>query len=230
MAVVPTKKIDRLQWYEQHEPIWTTQAANIGLEASDTTTLATKNTAARDAYTAHLAAQQAAKAATAAWYNAVADLSSFGATLINKIRAKAGVSGPSVYTLAQVPAPAIPAPVGPPGTPTEFSVALDQAGALTLAWKCPNPANSAGTIYHISRRIGATGEFTFIGASGPRAWTDATIPAGSASVTYQVVAVRSTAIGNPAQFTVNFGTTSSGQAIASVEAAPAPAAPQKLAA
>jgi hypothetical protein len=46
---------------------------------------------------------------------------------------------------------------------------------------------------------------------------DDTLPIASAPVTYQITAVRSTARGNPAQYTVNFGTGGGGGlAIASI--------------
>lgn len=216
MPVVPTKKLLKLEWYEQHQPVWATGYASIGLLTGDATLLGTKNTTARAAYNAHLAAQQGAKAATEAWYNAVADLGGFGATLIKKIGAKAGVDGVGVYALAQVSSPAIPSPVGAPGTPTDFKVELDQSGVLKLSWKCSQPVNSVGVIYQIRRRTTPSAEFAFIGASGRREWIDATLPAGSSAVTYEVVATRSTAIGAPAQFNVNFGVGGAGEATATV--------------
>jgi len=62
-----------------------------------------------------------------------------------------------------------------------------------------------GTIYEVKRRNGATGAFTYIGATGVKNFTDATLPSGLSSATYQITAIRSTASGNPAQFTINFG-------------------------
>jgi len=56
----------------------------------------------------------------------------------------------------------------------------------------------------------------FVGASGVKTFTDETLPSGSAPVTYQITAVRSTSRGNPAQFTVNFGIGGPGLTIASI--------------
>jgi hypothetical protein len=216
MGVVPSKKLLKLEFYEQHEVVWTAEQANIGLAATDPTTLATKNAATRAAYQNHLAAQQNAKAATQGWYDALADLSTFGAGLINKIRAKANTGGgAATYTLAQIPGPATPTPVGPPGTPTKFKVEVDQSGALILSWGCPNPVGATGTTYLIARQVGA-GEFVTLGATGKKTFTDVTLPAGTAIVTYRVTAQRSTAQGLPAEFTVKFGMGSSGEMIATV--------------
>jgi hypothetical protein len=55
-----------------------------------------------------------------------------------------------------------------------------------------------------------------VGATGTKSFIDATVPAGVAAVTYQVVACRSTSIGVAAQFTVNFGVGGGGEMMASV--------------
>jgi hypothetical protein len=91
-----------------------------------------------------------------------------------------------------------------PGTPTDFTASLNQTGVVTLKWKCANPAGTTGTIYECRRKIG-NGSFAFIGAVGTREFADATLPAGSIGVLYEVTAVRSTVRGNPALFNVNFG-------------------------
>jgi hypothetical protein len=64
---------------------------------------------------------------------------------------------------------------------------------------------SQGTTYQIFRKTGSATTFSFIGASGTKSLIDATLPSPLASVTYQIMAVRSTAMGTPAQFLVNFG-------------------------
>jgi len=129
-----------------------------------------------------------------------------GAGLIRTIKNKAeSTNDPNVYVLAQIPSPATPTPVGPPGTPTDFRIELLQYGGLKLTFKCSNPTGSVGTIYEVKRRNGATGAFTYIGATGVKSFTDATLPSGLTSVTYQITAIRSTASGIPAQFSINFG-------------------------
>jgi len=56
----------------------------------------------------------------------------------------------------------------------------------------------------VRRRV-ATGPFEFVGVPGERVFEDETIPAGAASIVYQITAVRSKTRGAPAQFLVNFG-------------------------
>jgi hypothetical protein len=221
MSVVPSTLEAKIAFYEDHNPLWSTNAVAIGTTASEVTDLETKTTAARAAIEAQRAAQIAAQSATLALHDAVNAMAGAGSDIIKQIRAKAATDGNSVYVLAGIPAPAVPAPVGPPGTPGNFTVELNGDGSLNLGWKCANPVNSMGTIYQVYRRIGAAGEFTFIGASGTRRFIDATLPAGQGGpVTYQITPVRSTVAGPAAQFLVNFGTGGGGEMTASVAPSP----------
>src|SRR5690606_32133127 len=109
-----------------------------------------------------------------------------------------------------------PSPIGPPGTPFEFGAQLMGDGTLKLAWKCNNPQGSQGTIYHVFRQDPDDGTFTFLGANGKKWFIDVTLPAGMPSVTYKIRASRSTAVGNPVQFTVLFGVGAGNQAETSI--------------
>lgn len=228
MGVMPNKRPEKIAFCEVHNPIWQAAAASIGVVAADITLLETKTALARTKYDEHLVAQAAAKNATAAYYNAVADMSAFTMAQVKKIKAKADVDGPGVYTLASIPAPAEPSPVGPPGTPYKFKLTLNPDGSLKFTWACDNPSGSQGTIYQVARRIGSSGAFVRIGGTGAKEFIDATIPAGTASVTYEVQAIRSTALGVAALLTVNFGV-GGGEMTMSVTEAAAPA-PAKIAA
>ncbi len=219
MGIVPNDRLGKIDFYESHTTVWAAALATIGLTAPTVAALTNATTNARKAYGDHLAAQQAAKAATLAYYDKVRlmhNAPGFGADMIQTIKTFAQTTNnPNVYVLAQIPAPSVGGVTPPPGTPLDFTVGLLQNGALELKWKCNNPTGTAGTIYEVKRQIGG-GAFTFIGATGIKTFTDDTIPAGSSPCTYQVTAVRSTARGNPAQFTVNFGIGGGGMVIASV--------------
>ncbi len=163
----------------------------IGTTTADVTALTTKTTAARAAYTAQQAAQSTAKAATLTLQNAVDAMSVSLAGIIKQVGAKAESSGnPGVYALAEIPAPATPSPVGPPGQPSGFAAQLDGDGSLIITWKCVNPAG--GTMYQVFRQIGGEGDFDYIGGSGEKKYIDTTIPAGATQLTYKVQAQRTT--------------------------------------
>ena len=109
-----------------------------------------------------------------------------------------------------------PEPMGPPGTPYDFKVTLKGDGSIEFGFKSNNPTGSQGTMYQIFRRLGSSGAFEYLGGVGDRKYHDTTIPAGTASVTYKIQAVRSTAVGDWAEFSVGFGSAANGALTASV--------------
>lgn len=234
MGVVPNDRIQKIQFYEAHAPVWTANAVAIGLTAAQCTALTGLTTTARANFNAHVAAQAAAKSATQKFYDSVRAMhagAGAGADMIQTIKTYAQTKNdPNVYTLAQIPPPATPGTTPPPGTPFDFSVTLMGDGSLGLRWKCNNPSGTVGTIYEVKRMVGRGG-MQFVGASGVKSFTDETLPAGSTPVTYQITAIRSTSRGNPAQFVVNFGVGGGGGlTIASVSNATSEDAGMKMAA
>jgi len=219
MSIVPDNRVGKIEFYEAHNPVWTANAVAVGLLPASVTALVTATTNARKAYNDHLAAQAAAKAATNAFYDKVRLMHAApgaGADMIQTIKTFAQTTNnPNVYVLAQIPPPAAGGTTPPPGTPFDFTVGLLQDGSLELKWKCSNPSGTVGTIYEVKRSIGG-GALTFVGATGVKTFTDDSLPSNASPCTYQVTAVRSTARGNPAQFTVNFGMGGGGLTIASV--------------
>jgi hypothetical protein len=110
---------------------------------------------------------------------------------------------------------ATPAPMPPPGTPSDFKAQLMNDGSVQSTWRANNPVGMTGVTYQVWRRFGSEGEFSFAGASGEKKFIDSTIPAGTAQVQYQVRGIRPTSAGEWAQFNVNFGQAPSGATIAS---------------
>lgn len=205
MSVLPDGKVARIEFCEQHNATWNSAATSIGTTTTAVGDLTTKTTAARGAFNAQKQAQDDAKSATNTYNMAVEAMTLAAADIIKSIKTKAATAGDSVYSLANIPVPATPGPVGPLGTPRDFTVELLVNGSLTLKWKNTNPTSAGGATYNIFRRATADGEFTYLGGVGAKEFTDTTIPAGSSQITYQLQAVRSTSVGPWAQFNVNFG-------------------------
>lgn len=205
MPLIPDKKIEKVQFFENRMSLWTTNAVAIGTTSTDVTAMGTLTTAARAAYNAQQIALDAAKAATETFNNAVDAMGVKGAGIIKQVRTKADVTNnPAVYTMANIPAPATPQPRGTPGTPTDFSATLHQDGSVELGWKC---TNTGGVMYQVYRSItGSAGTFAYVGGTGERKITDSTIPVGTSHLTYKIQAVRSTAAGLWGTFNVGFGT------------------------
>ena len=114
-----------------------------------------------------------------------------------------------------MPPTAMPQPAPPPGTCSDFKAELLGDWSVLSTWKANNPTGLTGVTYQVWRRLGSEGEFSFLGASGEKKFVDATIPAGTPQVQYQVRGIRPTAAGAWAQFNVNFGMASTGMAMAS---------------
>ena len=213
MRTIPETRLGKIEFYESHLEPWAASENAIGLATGSVASLAVRVDEARGAYDAHLAATAAARAATDDYYQKVRALhgdAGAGSDMIATIRAFAASSGdPEVYVLAQIPPPATPGTLPPPGVPTDFRVDLLASGAITLRWKCPHPRGAEGTIYEVLRQVD-DGGFAFVGTTGSRVFTDDSFPVGSAEVTYQITATRSTSRGKPARLTVRFGSDQAG--------------------
>lgn len=206
MSLLPSSRVGKIEFFEAHIAPWTAHATDVGLSSGSVANLTSQTAAARAAFLAAEEARNASKAATQAFYTAVATMAKSGTEMIEMIRTYASVNNdPGAYDLAQIAPPSAGSPIGPPGIPFQPVVTLSQTGAITLAWKCVNPTNAVGTIYEVRRRVGSSGDFVMIGASGAKEFEDATLPSGAGQVAYQVNGLRSTVRGPVAEFTVRFG-------------------------
>ncbi len=204
MSVVPSKYLDRLQFFQDHLETWTENSTAIGTTSAAVTVLGTRCTAARTAFDAQQQAQMDAKNATEVFMQAVDAMNLSGSAIIDQIRAAAKTTGDGVYTLAKIPPPATPSPAGDPGQPYKVAATLDEQGNVSLKWKCQNPSGTTGTLYQVFRTIG-TNAMEYLGGSGSKTFTDTSLPAGSSVVVYELQAVRSTGVGPWAAYTVKFG-------------------------
>ncbi|MGD1917326.1 MAG: hypothetical protein ACFCBV_14225 [Phycisphaerales bacterium] len=191
MATVPNRKQDMITFFATRLPAWQADPAAIGLSAEQVAALGVRLQAAQDAAGVQATKQAEAKAATEASNTEAQSLRGFGGSLINVIRAFAEASDdPSVYSAAQIPAPADPTPAPAPGMPTDITAAIDNAGSIDLAFKAENAQPHTGTVFEIRRKLDTESAFTLIGTSGEKAYSDATIPAGTTSAVYTITARR----------------------------------------
>lgn len=224
MAVIPDKIQDQIQFCEDHLPAWSNTPARIGLTEAQISELQGLTESARAAFEQAQLRRQAAKAATTELRAAVASMRTAAADLVRQIKAFAALQSEpaSIYALAQIPEPAAPTPLPPPGVPTDFVVTLEPTGAVTLSWTATDASASSGAFFNVFRRLPGQGGFSPIGgASGSTAerrrmsFTDTTAPtaAAAAGIQYVVRGQRGTAQGSPSPaVTVQFGTDSSGSA------------------
>lgn len=214
MSILPSKPSELVTFCATHAPVWSANAASIGLTAGQVLALETATTGTQVALSAQSTARDAAVAATATVHAEAADLRTIAAELLRFIKAYAESQADptTVYTTAKIPAPADPSPMPAPGTPGDFQVVLTPDGYIDLRWKCTNPRGAAGTTYLVQRRVGSAGAYEFLGAVGEKRFTDETLPAGATEVTYRVQAQRSGLAGTPGLWAVRFGPVGAGGA------------------
>ena len=203
-----------LQWCDTHAPVFIANAAVIGMTAAQATAFASQLSKSNDAVQDQDDAKQAQKAATEIVDGCVAELKTMAGDAVRTIRAFAEMQADptTVYAKAQIPSPATPTPIPPPGQPTNLTVTIAPgSGQLTLKWKCENPEGASGTSYLIRRKLPTETAFTVIGASGIKEFIDASFVAGPDSVTYTIQGLRSNLQGPESDwFTINFGSQTGG--------------------
>lgn len=209
MSTFPTSpRAAFLLWCQEHAPVFTANAAAIGLTPAQATAFAAGVTALENSVLAQEAAKQAYRAATLTATDDLDALKSLAGDTVRNIRTFAENSDkPSdVYAIAQIPAPAPPSPAPPPVKPGNLSVTLDgSTGNLTLRWKAANPA--PGTTYLVRRKLPGEAAFSFLGTSGgSKMFVDTTFIAGPDSVQYTVQGQRAGLSGPVSDvFLVTFG-------------------------
>lgn len=218
MGILPDKKNEQLSWCESHWPIWTTNAAGVGLVAAQVTSFKGLTQSARTAFDAVQNAKNAYRAAVTAQNAALGLATANAQDLIRVIKGFAELtSNPdSVYSLAQIPPPAAPTPAQAPGKPTNIAVTLESSGAITFTWEATDSTASTGGFFNISRKLPGQTSFTSLGGtSGSTSearrmtFTDSSIPtsAAGAGAQYIIQGQRGTKIGEASDaLTVQFGT------------------------
>lgn len=212
MSTLPDKREELITWCQAHAPVWEGNPASIGLTVAQANAFIDLTEEAQTALLNQEKAKQAALSATNSAQETIGDLRSMAGEFLRTIRAFAATTNnPQVFINAQIPPTAAPSPVGPPGTPDNFKIALDSQGAITLRWKCQNPGAASGTSYIVRRRFGSSGEFLFVGVANKKTFTDSTISGNVSQVQYTVQAVRSDQSGPLSQtVVVRFGSGGAG--------------------
>ena len=96
MSVIPVGKVAKIEFGEDHVTPWTDNATAIGTTAPAVTAWAAKVVAARSAYQAQQAAQNAAKAATIDFNLALDAMVDATADILKQIKTQAALTGDGV--------------------------------------------------------------------------------------------------------------------------------------
>ena len=208
MPIIPDKKVQQVQFCESHAPVWTANAAAIGLTAAQCTAFTTFTTNARKAYNDAQNAKQAYRAAVTNQNQALSAATANAADLIRVIKGFAEfTSNPNaVYSIAQIPPPAAPVPAQPPGKAGNILVTLEPSGAITITWDAEDSTASTGGFFNISRKLPGQTSFMIIGGAPGSTmearrmtFTDYTVPTSAAQTgaQYIIQGRRGTMMGTP---------------------------------
>ncbi len=209
MAVLPTTRVAKIEYFESHIAQWLANSAAIGVQPSSLASLQALVTAARAAFNAQQTQLAAAKAATASFYVKTDDMAELGSDLIKTIKAYAETTNnPNVYALAAIPAPAAPTPAGAPTAPTALDATMNADGTITLKWK---GVLAARQFFSIWRQLPGQNSPTQIGSIAAKSFIDTSVPRGLTQVVYSVRAHRDTLVSEPSDnIVVYFGAIGSG--------------------
>lgn len=203
MATVPNTLIGKIQFFEQHLPLWAVDPEAIGLTALEVAALTTETAQARADYDAAQDLRLAARIGTETQNNSVASMYDMGSGFIKTIRAFAEKTGDdSVYTTAGIPAPQPPTPAGPPDQPTDLTAKVLLPFGLGLSWK---GSVSQSAYFSIWRKLSTETAFTMIKTTSDKSFDDITVPGGIDSVSYYIAARRDDFTVNSASLTIAFG-------------------------
>jgi len=180
MSILPSSRIEKLEFVEAHLSPWSLSATSIGLTSSQLTALSSQTSAARTAYNAMIAARENSENATQNFYNLCQTMVDTTADYLKTIKAYAATTNnPNVYTLAVIPPPKTPSSGPPPAIPTGVAAALLPSGAVEVSWK---GKLTGGTAFSVWRKFNqASDAFEQIATvNGATAFIDETLPAGAA--------------------------------------------------
>ncbi|UYV11521.1 MAG: hypothetical protein NCW75_09430 [Phycisphaera sp.] len=191
---LPYNRTDALERTLSHLDRWEDVAGEIGLDEQGVQSIVQAAQAAREAMIQAEIARARAKAATATWHRLADAMKAEVSTAIVTIKATAAQAGQAqgdpaaeraVYGTAWLSYANKPGVAPAPDEPGQPTTGLDNNGAAVLAWTGKGPA---GTRYAVRRQLEGETGWTAIGDTHEKAFVDRTLPAGTPSVAYQVVA------------------------------------------
>lgn len=190
MQVIPSDRIDQLEFAEVHAPIWLGAGPAVGITVQQAQGVDAGASATRAAYQEALAAREASRAATSKFYTASRTLRELlsGAVRSIKTFAEMQADPDAVYQAAQIPLPSPPTPQPLPGKPINIIVTLEPSGAVTLSWEAVNASAGTGAFFTVSRKLPGQSDFVSVGGAPgtttqvrrPR-FTDTAVPAAVAA-------------------------------------------------
>jgi hypothetical protein len=208
-TVMPRDNAQMVTFGNMHIDPWNVNMVAIGVASADYMDFKSAASDAQAALTAAETARINSKAATDAYYSAVAKLRAKAAICVRSIQAKAKATGDTnIYALAQISPPDPRSHTGqPPAQPTTLRATLNPDGSITLTWKCSNPRGVSRVVYFVQRKLDTETEFTLVDTVGEKMFTDKNLPFGTQQAVYMITGKAGSLTGPVSEaFTVMFGT------------------------
>jgi hypothetical protein len=214
--MIPGKTQQRLDWLNDHLPLWAANAAEIGLSDDAVSQIQGLYSTANTNWNSAKAARNTARNATITSRTSYSAMNNLMGALIKTIRSHAQATGDKdVYALAGIQPPAPPTPKPAPGIPTDVTTTVDNMGRIVLRWKSKNGAPSTGAAFQIRRKLDGQSTFRLVATVQGRSFTDEAIPSGTISATYIIKGIRGNSAGEPSEPTTVYlhsvDTTSDGE-------------------
>lgn len=193
MKLLPSGRLDLLNFVTAHLPVWQAEPAAVGLSDAQVAAMATLLADADAAFAHAKAVREEAQAATLISNTRLAALRDSTAAALASVKSFAGnqrITGgagaeDAVYAGAQIALPLSPAPLPAPGEVRSITLNVDGTGRPTITWRAPHPRNareraasSSGLIYEIHRKRPGESAFSSVTGTSQRTFTDAPLPAG----------------------------------------------------
>jgi len=208
---MPSYRGPAINWILARMNLWSTNAAQIGLDESEVTALNTLAGTASSARSAAATARTESKNATRNWHDKADEAMDEARELILKIKAFAATTGdPQVWVLSGLSPKEPPGQTPAPDVPSDINAQLLDQGFIRLSWKGKGPA---GTRYDVTRMLPGEASFTVIGDTNKKRLTDDTIPAGTSQAMYRVIARQTDFAVGSTILTVRFGNANQDQMI-----------------
>lgn len=188
---IPRRLDQFVPWLISHVDLWTGGQAgppDIGLSAAQVAALAALKDDFVQKYQDAVAARESSKAKTILQHEAYDALKAVLGGDIDIIDGYAKATGDmGVYARAQIDPPKDATPRETAPVPTNLEIRSTSFGELVLSFEA---VKGGGSVFIIERQLRAIGQepgpWTYAHTSAEKAWTDASVPNGVASVRYRV--------------------------------------------
>ncbi|MEQ9095202.1 MAG: hypothetical protein RIE32_02950 [Phycisphaerales bacterium] len=181
---LPRNPTDALDWIGAHTQRWIDHAEAIGLGEELAEEIRDLVLESRQMRLEADRAASRAKAATRAWRMSIRRTMDRARAAIAAIKTHAAVTeDEGVYALAGLSPRDRPGDAGPPERPSNAGFVVRQGGLVEVSWQGGGPQ---GTFYIVKRLLPGEGDYTILGTTTSKRFTDETLEVGVGEVQYAI--------------------------------------------